>query len=234
MHEHNSFITLTYNKEHLPLDRSLDLDHWQRFAKRVHKRYGAFRYFHCGEYGEENGRPHYHACVFGLDWIEDRKPFKIERENQTYVSDTLEKLWGNGFTVIGSLTFQSAAYVARYIMKKVNGPLQDYHYVDKTTGLIKKPEYTTMSRRPGIGTSWFDKYHADVFPSDEVVVGGKRSRPPKFYDSLYKILDEQGAELMKSRRRAAGSKYDENNTPDRLEVRETVQLAQIKQLKRTI
>jgi hypothetical protein len=31
------------------------------------------------------------------------------------------------------------------------------HYLDRDTGIMLKPEYTTMSRRPGIAAGWFKK-----------------------------------------------------------------------------
>ena len=39
-----------------------------------------------------------------------------------------------------------------------------------------------MSRRPGLGASWFQKFKGDVHPGDFVVVDGRPRKPPRFYD----------------------------------------------------
>lgn len=234
LYENNCFITLTYNNEHLPEDKSLDVTHYQKFMKRLRKRFGAdIRFFHCGEYGENFGRPHYHACIFNFDFP-DKKLWKITEGNNLYTSQILQGLWPFGFSSIGAVTFQSAAYVARYIMKKVNGAAADQHYewIDPETGEIfwRKPEYTTMSRRPGIGKGWFDKYHADVYPDDFVLMNEKKMRPPKFYDSQFELLSPFEYDEIKHRREENSKKHFDNNTYERLQVREQVQNARLKQL----
>ena len=225
MHEQNCFLTLTYDQVNLPVDGSLVVADWQKFAKRLRKAVGPFRFFHCGEYGEENSRPHYHACVFGLDFGGDRVPLKSVRGNTLYTSEKLDQAWGLGFATVGSLTWQSAAYVARYVMKKATGALAKERYGDR------RPEYVTMSRRPGIGSTWFEQFASDVYPSDEVVHEGKRFRPPRFYDSK---LPEKELEVFKQRRRSAALRHAEDQTPERLLVREKVAAARVSSLHRKL
>ena len=137
MHEKNCFITLTFSDEHLPEDRSVDVRHFQLFMKRLRKRYGdGIRFFHCGEYGDHFGRPHYHACIFNHDF-EDKKIWKQSGSGEIiYRSASLEELWPYGYSSVGEVTFESAAYVARYITKKVTGdPAQEhYEYIDPKSG----------------------------------------------------------------------------------------------------
>lgn len=229
LHEHNSFLTLTYRDEKLPPNKSLVVKDWQNFAKRLRKRHGPFRFLHCGEYGERNDRPHYHAAIFGLDFKQDR----IFRKNTPagfplYQSDSLDKCWQNGFAWIGELTFDSASYVARYIMKKQNGDRAWIKYgevVDEATGEVthkRIPEYTTMSRRPGIGSVWIEKYMDDVYPRDQVIVNGKPMRPPKFYDQEYEKRNPKGFKRLKARRRAEAKRKEDDNGYERLEVKEIV------------
>jgi len=234
MFEANCFVTLTYSDEFLPEGGSLRLGDWQKFAKRVRKNIGPFRFLHCGEYGEENLRPHYHACMFGLDFCEDREVYKYGKPGETlFTSDLLTRTWGLGHVTLGSLTFKSAAYVARYCLKKATGDLAEVKYerVDPETGetFLVRPEYATMSRRPGIGSSWFDVFYRDVFPADEVVHQGRRFRPPKFYDSR---LSQEAREVLK-RKRIASVKSDDV-TPERLKVREKVAAARMAYLRREI
>lgn len=233
LYDDNCFITLTYNDANLPDDRSLNVRHFQLFMKRLRKRFGkGIRFFHCGEYGERFGRPHYHACIFNFDFP-DKEIFKVTPSGELlYTSKALDELWGFGFCTVGSLTFASAAYVSRYIMKKINGDRADEHYFDPYTGVFLKPEYITMSRRPGIGYSWFEKFSSDVFPSDEVIVNAASCKPPRYYDSLYEISNPTGFEFIKNARKAEALLHLDNSTPDRLRHREIVAKARLQTLKR--
>jgi len=232
LYDQNCFLTLTYDDAHLPDDNSLVKSHFQKFMKRLRKKYGntRIRFFHCGEYGERFARPHYHACLFNFDFP-DKLVWKDSRENKLYVSPTLNKIWGKGYCIIGDVTFESAAYVARYITKKINGKDSDEHYVNKETGVIREKEYITMSRRPGIGGSWYTKYSTDVFPHDMVIVNERKVRPPKYYDYLFELSGED-LQAIKELRKINGKKFDKNNTPDRLEAREKVAKSKLATLKR--
>jgi len=235
MHSKNSFITLTYSPEHLPADGGLVLADWQKFAKRLRHKAGPFRFFHCGEYGELNKRPHYHACIFGLDFIADRSLWKDDGRNPLFRSPLLDSCWGLGFASVGALSYKSAAYVARYVMKKATGDLalEEYGRVDEETGEVSflRPPYVTMSRRPGIGSTWFSKFKSDVFPSDGVVHEGKRFRPPRYYDSL---LGADELDEYKVKRRRAVANRGKDLSPDRLRSREIVCEAGLKLFKRRI
>jgi len=138
----------------------------------------------------------------------------------------LEKLWPMGFATVGDVTFESAAYVARYITKKITGELAEKHYQGR------QPEYTTMSRRPGIGKNWYSEFKADVFPSDEIVLRGKILRPPRFYDKQLEAEDPALHEKIKIDRKAKAVQNSSDNTMARLRVKETCKLAQFKLLKR--
>jgi hypothetical protein len=238
LYENNCFITLTYDAEHLPADGSLNKKHFQDFMKRLRWRFSEspIRYYHCGEYGTKFSRPHYHACLFNFDFL-DKKYFKEVNGLKTYISDSLAEIWGRGFCVIGSVTFESAAYVARYIMKKVNGEKAFDHYMrlNEDTGELNAilPEYTTMSRRPGIGSDWLSKYRSDVFPDDMVVVRGRAMKPPKFYDSIYEVEDPEAYARLKLARVKSALKRKEDNTPARLVVRESCKEAQVDFLHRS-
>lgn len=251
LHETNSFITLTYSPEHIPKDNSLVLKHYQDFMKRLRFTFDHednndlgivqknIRFFHCGEYGEESARPHYHACLFNCDFPDKvlapwrRRP----GANPLYVSPTLARLWPNGIHSVGNLTFQSAAYVARYITKKISGgdALLHYNTIDSRGEILaeRKPEYVTMSRRPGIGNGWFKKYKGDVYPHDFVILNEKKLKPPKYYDRLLEREDALLLEKIKSQRATLAQLQIENNNAIRLDVREKIQLEKFKRLKRS-
>lgn len=201
LHDQNCFITLTYSNDKLPDNGSLVLEDWQKFIKRLRKSYSPkkIRYFMCGEYGERFHRPHYHACLFGFDFP-DRELFR-SGSVPLYRSSRLEGLWPFGFSSIGNVSFESAAYVARYITKKVTGDKAAEHYDGR------KPEFTTMSRRPGIGSDWIEKFETDVYPFDEVIIrGGVRCMPPRFYDQAYESNPENELQFIKAARYARGKR----------------------------
>lgn len=240
MHTENCFITLTYDDAHLPSDRSLHYRDFQLFIKRLRKRYPGrrIRYYMAGEYGENFGRPHWHACIFGLDF-DDKKLWKRTSANSLlYRSENLELLWPFGYSSIGDVTFESAAYVARYIMKKVTGKNAAEHYqeIDPDTGEItnRTPEFTKMSLKPGIGYEWYKQYTSDVYPHDYVVVRGKKVKPPKYYDKKYKIDNPyEFDELLYIREKSAKLNYADN-TLERLAVKEQVAKAKLQKLKRNL
>lgn len=239
LYEANCFITLTYSDECCPADGSLDVRHWQKFMKRLRKRFGAnIRFFHCGEYGDKTRRPHYHACLFNFDFP-DKVLFKVTKSgHKLYNSKILSDLWPFGYAVIGGVSFESAAYVARYIVKKVtgDGAVSHYERIDPETGEIftLRPEYTTQSRRPGIASAWFKKFKSDVYPSDFVVVRGVKMRPPKFYDGQFELIDLKRFRRIKGKRKRKAAVHAADNTPDRLRVRERVQHARLKLLPRKL
>lgn len=196
MHEDNAFITLTYRQEEIPDGHTLRVRDFQLFIKRLRKRLpGPLSYFHCGEYGERFGRPHYHAAVFGEGFLEDRIELpKTAKGYAQWTSPLLSEVWGLGRVAVMDLTFDSAQYLAKYITVKVTGDKAEAHYAGKL------PEYATMSKKPAIGRRWFDKYARDVYPRDEVVIGGTKGKPPKYYDELLKVRDPSGWEKMKKER----------------------------------
>lgn len=236
-HETSSFLTLTYGAESLPADGSLDVRHLQLFCKRLRASLAPerVRFFACGEYGDRNRRPHYHMLLFGHAFLSDRKRYTETKHGTLYTSERLTQLWGLGECWIGSLTFQSAAYVARYSLKKVNGDRADAHYsvIDKGTGEINRlgPEFLVMSRNPGIGRPWLDKFQADIHPDDFVIVNGRKTPVPRYYTK--QLASSAQADIKKSRKEKA-SKNWRNNTSTRLAVREEVKKASISHLKRDI
>lgn len=185
MHQQSSFITLTYADEHLPKNGTLHKKHLTDFIKRYRKKISPtkIRYFACGEYGDKLGRPHFHILTFGHQF-DDREHY----QGNLYTSPTLEKIWGKGFCPVGEANFSTAAYIARYVTKKITGDIADKHYVrpDLETGELIPilGEYSTMSNRPGIGYDWYQKYKNDVYPSDEIIHEGHPYPVPRYYDKL--------------------------------------------------
>lgn len=259
LHEDNCFITLTYDDHALEQrgHRSLDHRDWQLFMKRYRKRFGAgIRFLMCGEYGtwcrscwkhpkqckcttttEGPGRPHFHAIIFNHDF-EDKQLWKKVNDLPLHVSPTLQGLWPSGFSSVGAATFQSAAYVARYITKKVTGKPAQEHYavMEPQTGELTslRPEYLEPSRRPGIAATWLKEFSDDVWPDDFIVVEGRKMRPPRFYERQLEVVDPDLHRQVKRKRQATNLARAEDNTPARLAVREKVQTARFNRLPRNL
>lgn len=291
LHENNSFITLTISDDqsHLPLQKRISTNtlrksDFQRFMKRLrdkrdYRADGHIGYYYCGEYGEKYQRPHYHACLFNCDFP-DKYLYKItDTGEHLFRSPELEKLWPYGFSTIGNVTFESAAYVARYITKKITGEhaLSVYggsdNIINKHTGeilddhthlIVEKerkdgtkyfklqmkpeltrvitydrfPEYTDMSKNPAIGLNWIKKYHTDVYPSDELILRGKKIRPARYYDKFYsEAYSEKFDEIKQCREDKIfelQQLHPEEFKPERMLVKHEIALRRIKKLKRSL
>lgn len=230
MHPVSSFVTLTYEENPI----GLDYGDYQLFMKRFRRAYGPTRFFAVGEYGDKNLRPHFHAMLFG-QWFPDRKKY----DATLYTSAKLDKVWSHGGCKIGNLTFQSAAYVARYCIKKTSGYYDDWNYarMDADTGeyFHVEKEMAHMSLRPAIGYTWFQRYWREVYAArDGVIVDGKRIPAPKYYD---KLLERTCPDLKDEKdlyRYFNSKKYIDDTTPERLAVREAVAGARLNLYKRSL
>lgn len=230
LHRQNCFITLTYSDENVPPNASLRYEDYQLFMKRLRKHFKGrkIRFYMGGEYGEQLGRPHYHACLFGVDF-DDRSHWSTNPSGDRLDrSALLDRLWGKGHCSVGNITFESAAYIARYIMKKVTGDLAASHYGDRV------PEFNHMSLKPGIGFKWLQKFQSDVYPHDYVVVNAQEVKPPKYYDKKFSKADPLAFEEIQFQRQTQARAKYQDNTPERLAVREQVLKAKLSPLKRTL
>lgn len=239
LHEESCFLTLTYRKESLPPDHGLHHKDFSDFIKRLRRLIEPtkVRYYMCGEYGDKRGRPHFHALLFGYDF-KDKVFYKFNELRQPiYTSASLEERWGHGGATIGAVTYQSAAYCARYSMKKIFGDKAEEHYRrwNPETGQIfqLRPEYNVSSNKPGIAKGWFDKFKDDVYPSDFVLDhNNKKCKPPAYYDRKYEELFPELYARIKELRCENADKHVDNNTPERLAVREKVLSIKLEKLHR--
>lgn len=243
MHSRSCFLTLTYSDDAVPPSFSVSKRDFQLVMKRVRKEFGSgIKYLAVGEYSDPPAwRPHYHAVVAGLDFS-DKYFWRKADGHRVFRSATLERLWPHGLSEIGSVTSQSAGYVARYCMKKMTGELARDHYlraspVDGAMHQVE-PEFALMSRRPALGLSWLETFKSDVFPAGYVVVDGRKRPVPRYY--VGKLADDEALRLKRDRMReelrdvAARRRRREDATPARLAVREEVQAARESRLVRTL
>lgn len=273
LHHYNTWLTATYDDDHLPsryytglihpvtgkkiYSGTLLKIHAQKFLRALRKKIrsrnaSAFlhappahllgkksiRYYYGGEYGEKYKRPHYHFCIFGLEMADRKHIDTTDTGFALYHSPELTKLWEHGTIIIGDLNWQTAAYTARYIMKKITGAKQKEHYtkICAETGEIIHllPEYNDMSRMPGLGQYWLKKFQTDVYPHDHVIVRGKRTRPPRYYDKLYEKTHPDELEQLRFERSLKAKEHHLDHTEERLRTAEIVQERRIQSLKQKL
>lgn len=268
-HDSSYFVTLTYNEEHVPRSYYGDFDtgealpslslhkrDFQLFMKRLRKRFSddKIRFFMCGEYGPETFRPHYHAILFGLH-LDDLVPWqRSEQGFQYYISQSLQECWSVrdpcfgetgvtplsplGHILVANVSWETCAYTARYITKKLTGP-QSSFYSD--FGI--EPPFTLMSRKPGIARQYYDD-HPDMYEYEYINVktetGGRKFRPPKYFDKLYDLDQPEASAALKETRRkmaeqAQKAKLDQTTLSylELLAVEERTKLDSIKSLDRS-
>lgn len=217
-HKESWFLTLTYDDEHLPIVHGFDSEtgevfdfmslqkkDLQDFNKRLrsqlfrdYKKENAdgetpprFRFYACGEYGDRTYRPHFHGIYFGLV-IPDLEFYKSDGRFSYYTSEYLKRIWQRGFVVVAQANWHTAAYCARYVMKKQKG-MNKAVYDD--FGI--EPEFVLMSRRPGIARKFFDERAPDMFEYDKIFIDdGKDSKefvPPRYFKKLFDQVDAAAA-----------------------------------------
>jgi len=235
-------LNLTYDDAHLPEHGQLWKDDLQRFFKRLRKAGFKFRYVASGEYGDETRRPHFHIALFGVDFDSDRVLFgRASCGDRTYISKSVTESWHYGNHLIGSLNFESAAYIARYIMKKLKGPNASplpLAVLEDGEVILPNPEFMLMSK--GIGKGWFrDYFMSDVFPTGSVVTTqGSRAPVPRYYKNLLKelghdlALDMQFRSSVRADMDAERNMYE--NLPIRKIARQKVTDSRLNQSKRTL
>lgn len=247
-HDRNAFLTLTYSDDKLPSDGGLNPRDLQLFVKRLRKAIEPtlIRFFACGEYGERTLRPHYHMLMFGYDFA-DKTPWRRSPSGHVlYRSSLLEKTWALGNCETGAVARESAAYCARYCLKKMTGnPAREYYTrPHPITGEVHQviPEFGRMSNRPGIGADYYEKYKGDI-ESGYLIHDGKKIPVPQYYrDKLRreranldffdpaKRQERQARVAVKSN----FAQHQEDQTSDRLKTREECLQLKLDKLKRQV
>lgn len=265
-HKENWFLTLTYDEKNLPeagtmIDPNTGEEKGQNpfgtlkntdftnFIKKLRTYYErkynhkGIRFMGCGEYGSKGQRPHYHIILFNLPIPIEKLRFHEYNENYEamYRCTEIEEIWGKGIVVAAEVNWNTCAYVARYITKKVGIPTQKEYY----NCLGVEEEFFRMSRRPGIGRAYYEKNKDKIYEKDELIIqkyggGVMKVRPPKYYDKLYDIENPEQFEKIKKQRkkeqeRLTKIKYNQTSKykKDQLIAEEKTHEAKVQALKRT-
>jgi hypothetical protein len=215
-HKESCFITLTIDEEHRNPTHSVDQRDMQLFVKRLRKELEPMkiRIFYCAEYGTKSMREHYHAIIFGY-MPEDKKPYKRNQQgDMLYISDTLTRIWGKGHLTIGEFNSSTADYCAKYVTKSYIGKDKEnaYNWVDENGEIIQRtPPFQSSSKRPGLGSDFYDKYKDQLYAFDQTVIDGKPRSIPKAYDRKYK---KENPDLFKVVKRKRSEKLINNLNQD--------------------
>lgn len=249
LYDCNQFLTLDYAPEHLPSSLSLEYRDVQLWLKRLRKEVKGVspihmpdgkiqypvRFFLSGEYGSMRNRPHWHAILFNCRFAD-----QVKLMNGMWQSDQAERLWGKGRVVIGDVTPASAAYVAGYTTDKLYGAEARDGYEDVVnlqTGEVtaRRPELVSMSRRPGIGHWWYERYSSDLFgdgsaPHDFSVLQGFKQKVPRYYWRRFSENGDQFVveEIKEMRYKRAAEVDPKESTVERRAVREEATLRRVR------
>jgi hypothetical protein len=181
-HEKRSFLTFTYDNDNLPADYGLDKREFQLFWKKMRKEVSCkLKYFACGEYGEQYGRPHYHAICFGLG-IEDQ--------------DLIEEIWENGMVDAGFVSYKSARYVADYLTKKELGSAEL---------MGREPPFQLCSQ--GLGKRFAFENESQILRNGFVSMNGVKMTVPRYYRKKLKICHDDS--VQEGARKGFSKKIDE-------------------------
>lgn len=236
--ENSIFLTLTYDNEHLPEYASLERSAISYFMRKLRDKmryedkcnglstenFRRVKYFGCGEYGDQLGRPHYHIILFGIRPNDEQIHGRTKKGNPIYVSNWLSDIWEKGHVNYGDVTYDSCAYVARYVTKKITGSKAIDHYAvmsDIHTGEIfgKIPEYISMSTQNGIGKQWFEKYKDDLYNYDKATIQTRNGivdlKVPRYYDRLLEKEDPERLKEIKAKRVEYAKQFGNNETEKR-------------------
>ena len=198
MHKFNSFLTLTYDDDHLPSDNKINKPDLQKFFKRMRKHF-KFKYLACGEYGELTRRPHYHAIIFGEHFNHGGLTQMID--DQQYTNSVVEKIWGQGHISIAECNLSTIMYTCGYVHKKI-GDDETFRLMSRGSGKVSDPPIW----RYGIGKAWLEKYKDDLIKTAGHPVVTMEGRefpiPPRYID----WFEDDFAEVKKYRQEHAKKK----------------------------
>lgn len=231
-------------------------DDLKNFLKRLRRNfeyeYGhvGLRFFACGEYGPLNGRPHYHLILFNCP-LDDLVKERFSDGYVYYRSEFIEKAWSHktpqgdrvpfGYVSVTDFSFETAAYVARYMLKKHKGKDSSYY---EENGLY--PEFVRCSRNPGIAHQYFQCNKEEIYAFDQVVITNGsgiplKCHPPKYYDRLFDVDNPEEMAMIKDRRkdtaeRSMAKQLASTSLPESgyLQVKENNKALSIKSLKRRL
>lgn len=193
-HNDSIFVTLTYDDNNIPVNRSLRKDHLQKFFKRLRRRIDQkddthkIKYYACGEYGSRTNRPHYHSIIFGLSlWPDDKE---LIMDSWPFCNWSVDRIRNKAF---GLAETTSIEYVAGYINKKFTGELAHEQYTKQG----REPVFRLMSQ--GIGRDYCDVYSDQLMADKSLIYKGKELSLPRYYVNRLNIdvneLKERSLEI---------------------------------------
>lgn len=189
--ESGSFVTLTYDDGHLPKGGTLVKRDPQLFIKRIRKNLPdrKIKYFLSGEYGDKNGRPHYHAIMFN-----------VAKDDE----DIIKKCWKAGIVDVGYVTYDSCRYTADYVLKKYNGKKAKEVFGNKLVPFRMGSQ--------GIGKRWLEANEEQVLQKLYITMRGVKHALPRYYVKLLgeKIDPDRLEEMRQKRSDDANDWYEEH------------------------
>ena len=202
-HEKSTFATLTYDEDHIPRDGNLDKGELQRFFKRL-RNMVKVKYYACGEYGDEAGRPHYHAIIYDLGIKDHVVHFEYGKGGKKVVivdDGPVKFAWDKGRIQLGTVSLYSMRYVTDYIQKKLYGKA-----AAAQEGRVQP--FSLMSK--GLGFRFAVDNYEKIFMKGGITINGKEVGIPRYYVKKLELdeLVRAQAELEEGEREIIGSVVD--------------------------
>lgn len=168
-HKENCFVTLTYDSKNY--DDKFHKEHLRKFFKRLYSKGFKFRYYGCGERGDEEGRCHYHLIMFGFFPSDAKYYSKTKSGSSQFTSQILSEAWELGFVTVSEFEAAEASYVAGYAYKKIGLQNDSFHF---------------QSTKPGIGQGYVLRNIQDIYDQDKLVVnfGSHSVAVPRYFDKI--------------------------------------------------
>lgn len=234
------FFTLTFDDQHIPADLNISLRDVQLFMMRLRKHFGpGIRVQYCGEYGGQTMRPHYHLTLWGLVLDDCVQIGRSRTGEATFTSAVVARLWGRGQVLIGEANSHTIGYVAGHQLKDLTGrhqPDGSYVLLEPSTGELRArtAPFRHQSLKPGIGASWFDKYHMDFFARGWLMRDGRKEFPPSYFLRLLRRSKPALWDSVMAAREVVveADQFRAEHTPERLAVKAVVRSARIGQRRR--
>lgn len=172
------FLTLTYDDSHLK-DLSLHKKDLQLFFKRIRKK-RKIKYFAVGEYGEERYRPHYHAIIYNMSWLDVND--KLEVAAKWPLCDwNIPDIARRSFEPVNQ---QSINYVAGYMVDKLSDYANSYLYDEQG---LEKP-FRLLSN--GLGARYMQDNAERIKDNMYCQVNDVKHPIPRFYRKELNITEK--------------------------------------------
>lgn len=133
----------------------------------------------------------------------EKKPLQVYQNVLQYIQgckESITPLTSRGFVLVANVSWETCAYVARYVTKKLTGEVASFYKEHNI-----EPPFSLMSRKPGIGRGYYDSNLDSLYDYDYINVstrqGGVKFRPPRYFNRLLETDNPELSEKLRETRK---------------------------------